>query len=159
MPKATVQKLRDEGWRVEQFGGALDATQFDAYLGDVLAEAGRWAEHHLGVANYAAVGAGNYVHDILVRAELAFCAARFWKRRASFFDSQAHAELQTSEALERREYLAHAKTMIGCAEAALAEAMQTLGLDPGNLGADWAGMASGIVETGRFPPSMMAVPA
>lgn len=151
MPKATVQQMKDEGWRVDQFGGALSPSQFDAYLGDLLAEAGRWTAHHVG-AEYALTPSPGYVADLLARAELAFCASRLWKRRASFFDAAGTHELESPAYAERREYLAHAERMMACAESALADALSALGLPTDGLGADWAGMASGMVETGPYPP-------
>lgn len=151
MAKATAQQLRDEGWRVEQFGGALDATGFTAYLTTVVTEAGRWAEHHIGTASYAGMAANSYVSDCVVRAELCFSAAKLWKRRASFFDAGVQQDLQSPAYAERREYLAHADQMMECANSALADALRAIGLPTDGLGADWSGMAVGAVETGPYP--------
>lgn len=129
----------------------MDSTQFTTYLGDLIAEAGRWAAHHVGT-DYTAVPAVGYVHDTLARAELAYAASRLWKRRASFFDAGGQRDLGSPAYAERREYLAHASQMMACAETALAEALQALGLPTDGLGADWAGMATGVVETGPYPP-------
>ena len=155
MPQATAQHLRDEGWRVEQFGGALTPMQFDAYLDAVCIEAGRWAGHYIGSADYAALPANSYATDCVRRAEVLFCNARLWKRRAAFFDSGA-AHNEQHEYLERREYLKHAEDIMACAESALTDAMRALGLPVDGIGADWAGMASGIVETGPLPPTQVA---
>lgn len=155
MALATAQKLRDEGWRVEQFGGALTSPQFDAYLGDLCAEAGRWAAHHVG-AGYASLPVGGYLTDLVQHAEVAYCAGRLWKRRASFFDSSGQRELESPAQAERRAYLDHAAHAMECAERLLADALSALGLPTDGLGADWAGMATGIVETGPFPPQVAA---
>lgn len=153
MAQATVQQLRNEGWRVEQFGGALDATQFDAYLGELITEAGRWADHWIAGIS---LPPNSYAADCVRQAELAWCGARLWKRRAAFFDSSAQRELDSPAEAERRAYLEHAQAAMTCAQAALSDALDALGLPTEGLGADWAGMATGIVESGPYPPLVAA---
>ncbi len=153
MAKATIQNVKDEGFRADQFSG-LTAT-FDAFLTEVVDEAGRWAAAMLGTTAYAAQVSPSYGFDLVKRAEICFAASRLWKRRAGFFDANAHVGLQSPEYLERREYLAHAERAWQCALDILAEAMRYLGLDPGAL-ADVPAMATGMIETGRYPATAEA---
>ena len=151
MPKATATQLRDEGWRVDQFGGALTPTEFTSYLTAVLSEAGAWAEHHIGSAAYSALPGAGYVFNLVARAELCYSASILWRRRAAFFDAGIQQDLQSPAYTERREYLGHADQMMDCAHSALADALRAIGLPTDGLGADWSGMAVGSVETGPYP--------
>ena len=153
MAKATIQNVKDEGFRADQFSG-LTAT-FDAFLTEVVDEAGRWAAAMLGATAYAAQVAPSYGFDLVKRAEICFAASRLWKRRAGFFDANAHIGLESPEYIERREYLAHASGAYACALSVLGEAMRLLGLDPGVL-SDVPAMATGMIETGRFPATQEA---
>lgn len=153
MAKATIQNVKDEGFRPDQFSGLT--ASFDAFLTDVVDEAGRWAEAMIGATLYAAQTAPSYAFDLIKRAELCYAVARLWKRRAGFFDASAHIGLESPEYLERREYLAHASGAYACALSVLGEAMRLLGLDPGVL-SDVPAMATGMIETGRFPATQEA---
>ena len=154
MPKAIIQNLKDEGFRAEQFG-AETGFDFDAFLTTLTAEAGRWAESKVGATLYAATVADSFAFDCLVRAETCHAAARLWKRRAGFVDSNAQLGRESPLYLERREYLAHAAAAMDCANGALADALRDLGLDASVLG-DVPAMASGYIETGRYPISSAA---
>jgi len=149
MAKATVDNLRAEGWRKDQFGGDFALTSaFDDYLTSLLAEAGNWAAYRIGQPVYAALVI-DYLIDCVRRAELAYCAYRLWTRRASYSDSQAVGAFQDGQYLERREYLAHSTAAMAVAEAALAEVMRALGIDPAEqLGVP--AFAIGHIETGPF---------
>ena len=149
MAKATVQRLKDEGWRADQFGGALDVPAFDAYLQAAIDEAGRWAAAKCGAA-YAGIDSPSYAFDCLARAETCAASAQLWKRRAAFIDSGASSDRQNPLYLERREYLAHGETAWACALANLTDALGEIGVDPTGLG-DWTAFATGTVESGRYP--------
>lgn len=153
MSKATTTDLREEGWRADQFGGGFaNGAAFDAYLTTVLGEASRWVEAKLGTATYAAAVSPSYLFDTLKRAELCFAAARLWKRRATFLDSQGNTGLDQSAAAERSAYLRQANAAMECAEAALVEGLRLAGVDPEVLGTV-SGFAIGHIETGPFPIS------
>lgn len=152
MPKATVQDIKNDGWRSPQFGGGFaDDAAFDAYLASVLAEAGNWASAAVGPAVYAALAAG-WTHDCIKRAELYHVAATLWKRRAVFADSAGTTSLQQGQYLERREYLTHAQQAMDCARAALGDALRALGI-PADVLSDAPAMSIGHVETGPWPPT------
>ena len=150
MSKATPTDARNEGWRDSQFGGGFaDAAAFDTYLQSALDEAANWASAKVGAALYAATTSG-YGLDLLKRAELCFTAARLWRRRASFFDSQANQGLEKSAADERRAYLKHADDAWQCAQDVLAEALRELGVDLDAL-SGLPQISIGHIETGPFP--------
>ncbi len=151
MPKATIQHLKNEGFRVDMFGAGMTALEFDTFLQEPIDEAGNWAAEQIGVALYTATGAG-YAFDCIKRAEVCFASAQLWKKRVAFADSQPSVELQASEYLNRREYFAHERAMWECAQSNLAEAMRILGLDASALSGVPA-FASGFIETGSFPLS------
>lgn len=157
-PSAQVQRLLDEGWRVEQFGGALSPSDFEDYLEACMDQAKRWAEHHLGAAIYAGLPATSYERDCCNRAEVCFAASILWRRRASFFDAAGTHDLDSPAATERAQYLSHAQGAMECAQQALREAMRALGLPTDGIGGDWSGLATRAVETGPFP-LMKRVPA
>ena len=154
MAKTTRAELQNEGWRNTQFGGMASAA-FDTFLDGVVTEAGAWAQAKIGAATYDAVTAGTHAHYALARAERYFAGSLLWKRRAGFADSQATNGLQGSEYLNRREYLASAKTAMECALDALTEAARELGVDLAGAG-DIPAMASGYIETGRYSQTSTA---
>lgn len=145
MPYATAQHLRDEGWRPDQFGGAI--ADFDAYLGAVLVDAGLWVAAKLRAAYLGATG---FVESCARRAEVYIAGAMLFKRRAAHIDSGAQQNLQSPAYLERRGYLDDATRLQECALDLLREALLFLGLPTDTLNAD-AAMAVGHIETGPFP--------
>lgn len=147
MPYATAQHLRDEGWRPDQFGGAI--ADFDAYLGAVIADAALWVAAKLGAA-YA--GATGFVESCARRAEIYMAGAMLFKRRASFVDSGATQGLERQAYLERRGYMEDAARLHECALAALREALLYLGLPTDALN-DAPALAVGHIETGPYPPT------
>jgi hypothetical protein len=153
MPKATIQNVKDEGFRTEQFGG-IGAT-FDAYLTPIVDEAGRWTEASLGASLYAAQTNPSRAFDLLKRAEVCYASATLWKRRAAFIDSGATHNMQAPQYLERREYLAHAQAAMDCATSSLSQVMGLLGVSTGALDGVPA-FATGYIETGRFPQTSPA---
>lgn len=147
MPYATAQHLRDEGWRPDQFGGAI--ANFDAYLGAVIADAALWVAAKLGAAY---VGATGFVESCARRAEVYIAGAMLFKRRASYIDSGAQQSLQSPAYLERRGYLDDAARLHECALGLLREALLFLGLPTDALN-DAPALAVGHIETGPYPPT------
>lgn len=147
MPYATAQHLRDEGWRPDQFGGAI--ADFDAYLGAVIADAALWVAAKLGAAYTGATG---FVESCARRAEIYMAGAMLWKRCAVFHDSSAHEGLQPPVQGERTAYLKHAATLHECALDVLREALLYLGLPTDALN-DAPALAVGHIETGPYPPT------
>lgn len=145
MPYATAQHLRDEGWRPEQFGGAI--FDFDAYLGAVIADAALWVAAKLGAAY---VGATGYVQSCARRAEIHMAGAMLFKRRATFVDSGATQGLERQAYLERRGYMEDAARLHECALATLRDALLFLGLPTDALN-DAPALAVGHIETGPYP--------
>lgn len=146
--KSTTQDLLDEGFRPEQFGSP--ATWAGTYLGDLVAEAGRWVEAQLGAAVYGGVSSDTYAFDCCVKAEVQYASMVLWRRRAKFMDGAAQVGLEGTAYLDRREMLAHAEDARQNAVYWLGEAARALGVDPPAISAG-GGISVGYTETGRFP--------
>lgn len=150
MAKTTAAAIIAAGFAAEQFGADAVA-DFDAYLAPLIADAGTWAESAVGAAGYAAATSGIALLR-LERAELCYCKAELWRRRAAVLDSNASGALQEGQYLERREYLAHAREAAECADDWLSQAVN----DGAHTGSG-AGMV--FAESGPFTVSDTAVNA
>lgn len=155
MPKATSADVMNEGFRAEMFGaGFATPADFTTFVQSLVDAAGNWAAAKIGTVIYGASSTG-YAFDCLKRAEVCFASARLWKRRVGFADSAVAISNESNAYLNRREYLAHEAASWECAQHSLAEAMSALGIDPSALG-DVPQMATGYIETGRYPQSSEA---
>lgn len=122
--KVSIQDITDAGFRAEQFGTPADwGTTPGGYLARLMVRAEAWAVGRFG-AGYASVTEGP-VFERLRAAELCFCSAELWKRRAAFIDSNAASSLERMAYLDRREFEEQARRAQECAEANMA-----LAIDP-----------------------------
>lgn len=145
MAYATTADINDDGWRADQFGGAV--ADWPAYVGRVIDDAAAWAGAKMGGAY---VGLSGYALTCVRSAERAYVGAVLSRRRAVFFDSSASAELSKSAAAERRQYADDAGRLMELAHAHLREAMTELGVATEALN-DAPAFAVGHIETGTFP--------
>jgi hypothetical protein len=120
--KVSIQDITDAGFREEQFGTPDDwSAEGTGYLARVISRAEQWARGELGDGLYDAAVAGTVAEHIR-SAELCWCSATLWKRRAAFIDSNAVSALGDLAYLDRREFEAQAARAMECAEEAIAAA-------------------------------------
>lgn len=147
MAYATTADINDDGWRADQFGGAV--ADWPAYVGRVIDDAAAWAGAKMGGA-YA--GLSGYALTCVRSAERAYVGAVLSRRRVAFVDSAAAGELGRQAYLERRGYADDAGRLMELAHAHLREAMAELGVATDALN-DAPAFAVGHIETGTFPPT------
>lgn len=150
-PKATSADLQDEGFTADQFGG-LDGTAFTAYLTKVITSASLWVEQKCTPAAYAAAASTTYAGDCAQKAEVNYAAAVLFRRRVAFYESNASSGNNKDEAMVLAELRKHADLRLQDAKYWLGEAMRAMGIDETEL-YDGTAVASGFVETGRYPLS------
>lgn len=150
-PKASVQDLKDEGFNASQFGSPADFdTATTGYLAKVLKSAGLWVEQKMGVATYASLPAGSYAEDCARQAEVGYATAELYHRRYTFVESNASSALAKDQAMVLTELRRRAAEALQTALYWLGEGMRASGVDDGAV-YDGSGLASGVVETGRYP--------
>lgn len=147
MAYATTADINDDGWRADQFGGAV--ADWPAYVTRVIDDAAAWAGAKMGSA-YA--GLTGYALACARNAERLYVGAVLSRRRAAFFDSAAVGELAKVGAAERRGYVDDSGRLMELAHAHLRDAMNTLGVSTESLN-DAPAFAVGHIETGLFPPT------
>jgi hypothetical protein len=150
-PKASVQDMKDEGFTASQFGSPADFdTATTGYLAKVLKSAGLWVEQKMGVATYAALPVGSYAEDCARQAEVGYATAELYRRRYTFVESNASSALAKDQAMVLTELRRRAAEALQTALYWLGEGMRASGVDDGAV-YDGSGLASGVVETGRYP--------
>ena len=146
MAKVTLQQIIDAGFNALQFGTPADwGVASTGYVARLIAEAEAWLTAQVGASTYAITT--GFIGYALVQAELCWCRAELWRRRASFIDANAQGALSDRSYLERREYLAHADAAMDCARDWLASA-QSGAIAPAGTGAVLV-----VAESGPFPVS------
>jgi hypothetical protein len=141
--KVSIQDITDAGFRAEQFGTPDDwEAEGTGYLARVIARARQWARGELGGGFYDAAEDGPVAEHIRY-AELCWCSATLWKRRAAFIDSNAVSALGQLAYLDRREFEAQAARAMECAEAAIIAAR-------GDGSFSGSALAVVAVETGPY---------
>lgn len=149
--KATVADLQDEGFVDAQFGVPADfATPTTGYLARVLTSAGLWVEQKCGAAVYAAMPSGSYAEDCARKAEVQYASAELFRRRYSFVEGSAASASNKDQSMVLAELRKKAAEALQDATYWLGEACRAAGVDDAPL-YDGSGLASGIVETGRYP--------
>lgn len=153
MSKATPADLEAEGFDRKNFGFQPNAAGWNdapGYLQKVLDEASAWAQSRVGAAPYASAVSPGWAFYALRRAELCFARMVLWNRRAAFLDGAAVSDHHEGAYAERSAYIKHAQSAMECADSAITEAMQALGIDPA-AALPGTGSSVGYIETGRFP--------
>lgn len=145
MGKVTIAQVTDDGFRAEQFGTPSDwATASTGYLARLIADAALWVARKIDSATYAAAS-GSLLYALRM-AELCYCRAQLWKRRAAFLDSNAFTALEQGAAPERKQYLEQSEQAMQCALDWLASA-EAGGTDDVYTG---TGAALVFTETGPY---------
>jgi hypothetical protein len=122
--KVTLQDITDAGFKAAQFGTPADwATETNGYLARLIKRAELWAQGKFGTAAYDAVAENTTTHERLRSAELCWCSAHLWKRRAGFIDSNAVSSMEGLAYLDRREFEAQATRAFECADENMALAI------------------------------------
>lgn len=107
MAKIAIQDITDAGFRPEQFGTPGDfAVAGTGYLARLIDDAAMWCSGAVGDAAYAAATGIGALR--LKKAELCYCKAELWRRRAAFLDANAMSALGEAVSRERLAYLKHA---------------------------------------------------
>ena len=147
MGKVTIAQIQDEGFRAEQFGTPADFLTGDTgYLARLIADASAWVQRTIAPATYAGAPSGSTLEFVLQRAELCYCSAALWRRRAVFLDGNAVSALEGGAAAERKQYLDQADKAWACALDWLSSAAAGGSTDvPAGTGA-----VLGSVETGPY---------
>ncbi|NMW23478.1 hypothetical protein HFP05_03405 [Rhodanobacter denitrificans] len=151
-PKATHDDLLDEGFTAIQFN-MVAAVDFNTWLDKVLLSASLWVEQKCGVTVYAALPAGSYAEDCARKAEVAYASAVLYRRRYIAVDTSVTNGLQKDQAMLLAELRRKETAAQQDANYWLGEAMRASGVDDAAL-YDGSGMASGVVETGRYPATV-----
>lgn len=154
-PKTTHEDLLDEGFTAIQFN-LVPAADFNAWLEKVLLSAGLWVEQKCGVAVYAAMPADSYAEDCARKAEVAYASAVLYRRRYTAVDTSVTNGLQKDQAMLLAELRRKETAALQDANYWLGEAMRASGVDDAGL-YDGTGLASGVVETGRYPATVGVV--
>lgn len=140
--KVSIQDIEDGGFRAQQFGTPADwSEEAGGYLARVIAHASAWARARIGGAAYDVPGeiANQYIRS----AELCWCRAELWRRRAAFIDSNAVSALDNLVHADRREFEAQAARAMECAEDNIVMAL-------GDGSVAGSALAFVSVETGPF---------
>jgi hypothetical protein len=148
MAKATIQQIKDAGFRAEQFGTPPDWETADTgYLARLLADAATWAKAQVGATAYDGAAEGSIEELRLKQAELCFCKAELLRRRAVFLDGNAFSALEgnPSAARERESYLNQAESADACAQFHV-----DLFTNDGDPAASGSGVSLGAAETGPY---------
>jgi len=153
-PKATHDDLLDEGFTAIQFG-VVDAN-FNAWLDKVLLSAALWVEQKCGAPVYAAMPAGSYAEDCARKAEVAYASSVLYRRRYTAVDTAVTNGLQKDQAMLLAELRKKETAALQDATYWLGEAMRASDVDDAGL-YDSSGLASGVVETGRYPATVGVV--
>lgn len=153
-PKATHDDLLDEGFTAIQFNVVID---FNAWLDKVLQSAALWVEQKCGAAVYAALPVDSYAEDCARKAEVAYASAVLYRRRYTAVDTAVTNGLQKDQAMLMAELRKRETSALQDANYWLGEALSASGLDDTTI-LDGTGLASGVVETGRYPPTVGVVP-
>lgn len=144
MPKATINDLKDFGFRAEQFGTPGDfETATTGYLARLLADVEAFVSDQVGASAYTAASGITLVN--IKNAEKYFAAAELYRRREAFKDS--NVRIGNSEA---------AVVTINSRDLNTANEMETLAWDhlARVTGVRFgSGVAIGAVETGPYPAS------
>lgn len=154
-PKATTDDLLDEGFVASQFAQS-DDDAFKTYLSKVLQSASLWVEQKCSAAIYATLVTSTYAFDCAVKAEVAYSSSVLFRRRYAVVDAAVVNGLNKDQAALLAELRKKESDAQQDATYWLGEAMQATGTDDSGL-YDGSGMASGIVETGRYPSPNRAV--
>lgn len=150
-PKASLQDLLDEGFTASQFGMPADFdTASTGYLARVMKSASLWVEQKCTAAIYAAMPTGSYAEDAARQAEVAYASAELFRRRYTFMDGNASSALAKDQAMVLTELRKRAADALQTAQYWLGEAIRASGADDSDT-YDGSGMATGMVETGRYP--------
>lgn len=151
-PKATHDDLLDEGFAAIQFNVAI-AADFNTWLDKVLVSAGLWVEQKCGAAVYAALPAGSYAEDCARKAEVGYASSVLYRRRYAAVDAAVTNGLQKDQAMLLAELRKKETAALQDANYWLGESMRASGVDDAGL-YDGSGLASGVVETGRYPATV-----
>lgn len=156
-PKATIADLQDEGFVSSQFGMPEDFdTPTIGYLARVLKSASLWVEQKCGPAVYAAMPEGSYAEDSARQAEVQYAAMVLYRRRYAYYEGNAASGNNKDEAMVLAELRRQAEAALQNALYWLAESLRASGVDESSL-FDGSGLASGVVETGRYPLTSSAI--
>lgn len=149
MPKATILKLLDAGFRAEQFGTPPDFdTAGTGYLARVLEDSEALVRSNVGNLAYDSVQPDSAQIIRLRRAEECAARAELWARRAAFIDGSSVQAMDKAAWQERREYLRHADA--AAAEcAAWLDAFLAGGESPGEAAV--TGLSVGVAVSGPWP--------
>lgn len=147
-PKASTDDLQDEGFVAAQFG--QDESTFVAYLTRVLVSASLWVEQKCTPVVYALLDVSTYAGDSARRAEVAYCSAVLFRRRYAQVDAAVVNGLNKDQALLLAELRKKEADALQDATYWLGESLRAAGVDDAAL-YDGSAMASGTVETGRYP--------
>lgn len=150
-PKATHDDLLDEGFMAVQFNVA--AADFTPWLDKVLKSAALWVEQKCGATVYADMPSESYAEDSARKAEVAYASAVLYRRRYTAVDASVTNGLQKDQAMLLAELRKKEADAVQDANYWLGEAMLASGLDDTGLYAG-TGLASGVVETGRYPSAI-----
>jgi len=150
-PKSSIADLQDEGFVDAQFGMPTNFAAAGGYLDKVRTSAALWVEQKCGAAPYAAMDSATYAGDCARQAEVQYASMVLFRRRYAFYESNAARGDNKDEAMVLKELRAKADEALQGAMYWLGEALRAAGLDDSGL-YDGTGFASGVVETGRYPP-------
>lgn len=148
--KASIQDITDAGFRAAQFGTPADwEAEPDGYLDRLLARAEVWSRGAF-TGNYDATTqvAHPTAFERLRSAELCWCSAQLWKRRAAFIDANAVSSLENLAYRDREEFEKQAERAWQCALDKMAEANGDI--------ATGTGAALVGAETGPWPQGVTA---
>ncbi|HET6805320.1 MAG TPA: hypothetical protein VFH59_07775 [Frateuria sp.] len=158
MAKASINDVLDEGFNTQQFGAPGDwSDPATGYLARVLANAGRWVEAKMGAPVYAALAADSYANDCAAKAEVQYASAELFRRRYAFVEAGASAGMNKDQATLLAELRRKSAEALQNATYWLGEALRASGVDDGVV-YEGSGLASGMVETGRYPPISEVAP-
>lgn len=156
-PKATIADLQDEGFTASQFGMPADFdTPASGYLARVLKSASLWVEQKCGATVYGTMPAGSYAEDSARQAEVQYSSMVLFRRRYAYYESNAASGSNKDEAMVLAELRRKAEAALQNALYWLGEALRASGVDDSTL-FDGTGLAAGVVETGRYPPTTTSV--